>query len=111
MAPANTQSDQRREELAPHHRPAAAALLRRYWRRNVAIMAVLLTVWGLVSLGCGVLWADWLNEFHLGGFPLGFWFAQQGSIITFVLLILIYCVLLNRLDRQHHRELEQLREQ
>jgi len=63
----------------------------------------------VVGLGCGVLLADRLNHFALGGFPLGIWFAQQGSIIVFILLILAYCVLLNRLDSQHAQELQQYR--
>lgn len=86
-------------------------MLRRYWRRNVSYMIVLLVIWAAAGLGCGILWADWLNQFKLGatGFPLGFWFAQQGSIIIFVLLILVYCVLMNRLDKKHHAELERLR--
>jgi len=91
---------------------AEAAALKRYWRANVTIMAVLLTIWAAVGLGCGVLFADWLNEhFRLGGYPLGFWFAQQGSIMTFVLIILAYCILLNRLDNKHHRELERIKQQ
>ena len=81
----------------------------RYWRKNVLTMVVLLVIWAVVGLGCGVLIADRLNAFSLGGFPLGFWFAQQGSIVVFVLLILIYAVLLNRLDTQHSAELSQLR--
>jgi putative solute:sodium symporter small subunit len=79
-----------------------------YWRQNLRIMAVLLAIWALVGLGCGVLFADTLSRFHLGGFPLGFWFAQQGSIVVFVLLILAYCVLLNRLDERHHSEIERI---
>jgi putative solute:sodium symporter small subunit len=89
--------------------PRVAAAIERYWRHNVRIMALLLAIWAFVGLGCGVLWADWLNRFRLGGFPLGFWFAQQGSILTFVLLILAYCLALNRLDAAHHRELERIR--
>lgn len=89
--------------------PRIVDCIDRYWRRNVAIMAALLTIWASVGLGCGVLFADRLNAFHLGGFPLGFWFAQQGSIATFVLLILIYAILLNRLDAKHHAELEAIR--
>ncbi len=89
--------------------PRIADAIQRYWRRNVRVMAALLSVWALVGLGCGVLLADWLNQFRLGGFPLGFWFAQQGSIVTFVLLILIYGLALNRLDDEHHRELERIR--
>ena len=90
--------------------PKVAAAVGRYWRANVAVMAVLLTVWAGVSLGCSVLLADVLNAHRLPGtgFPLGFWFAQQGSIITFVLVILAYCLALNRLDRRHHAELARL---
>jgi len=96
--------------------PQIHAVAKRYWRTNVCIMLVLLAVWAAVGLGCGVLWADTLNgltfqgkPLRFGGIPLGFWFAQQGSIIVFVLLILIYAVLLNWLDRRHHREIRQLR--
>lgn len=96
------------DDAAPSPRPddpAVKAALSRYWRSNVTIMVVLLTVWAIAGLGCGVLFADKLNAFKLGGYPLGFWFAQQGSIIVFVLLILTYCLLLNRLDKKHHAEL------
>ena len=85
--------------------PRVVEAIGRYWRTNVRIMVALLTVWAIVGLGCGILFADHLNQFQLGGFPLGFWFAQQGSIATFVVLILIYAVALNRLDAAHHREL------
>ena len=88
------------------------AALERYWRANQKIMIGLLAVWAGVSFGCGILLADWLNQFKLPftGFPLGFWFAQQGAIIVFVLCILVYCIFMNRLDRQHHEELEKLAE-
>ena len=89
--------------------PRIAAAIQRYWRRNVRIMVVLLAIWAFAGLGCGVLFADWLNQFRLGGFPLGFWFAQQGSIMVFVVLILVYGLALNRLDADHHRELEGIR--
>ncbi len=81
----------------------------RYWRKNMLIMVLLLIIWAVVGLGCGVLLADRLNHFSLGGFPLGFWFAQQGSIIVFILLILAYSILLNRLDARHAQELQQYR--
>jgi putative solute:sodium symporter small subunit len=87
---------------------AIRASLRRYWRTNVRIMLVLLGLWALAGLGCGVLFAGALNSVRLGGFPLGFWFAQQGAIIVFVVLILVYAVLLNRLDARHHAEVEAL---
>ena len=94
------------------HRPEVHAALDRYWRTNLRIMGVLLVVWAVVSLGCGVLFADWLNRFRFPftGFPLGFWFAQQGSIIVFVLCILAYCLFMNWLDRKHHAELQALRD-
>jgi putative solute:sodium symporter small subunit len=62
--------------------------------------------WAAAGLGCGVLLADRLNDsgITLGGFPLGFWFAQQGAIIVFILLILIYALAMNRLDARHHRD-------
>ena len=84
---------------------------KRYWRKNLQIMTILLIVWACASLGCGVLFADWLNQFRLPftGFPLGFWFAQQGSIIVFVLCILTYCLLLYALDRKYQAELQALR--
>ena len=91
------------------HDPRIVDAIDRYWRKNVAIMVVLLAVWAVAGLGCGVLFADSLNRFRIGGFPLGFWFAQQGSILIFVLLILIYGLLLNRLDARHHEELQHLR--
>ncbi len=89
--------------------PHVVAAIDRYWRRNVRIMVVLLAIWAAAGLGCGVLFADALNRFRLGGYPLGFWFAQQGSILVFVLLILAYGLLLNRLDARHHDELERIR--
>ena len=89
--------------------PRIAEAIDRYWRSNLRIMAGLLLVWAAVGLGCGILWADTLNEFRLGGFKLGFWFAQQGSVITFVVLVLAYALLMARLDRRHHEELERIR--
>jgi putative solute:sodium symporter small subunit len=74
--------------------------LGRYWRRNLLYLVILLVIWFLVSYGCGILWADWLDaNVRIGGFKLGFWFAQQGSIYVFVLLIFVYVALMNRLDR------------
>ncbi|MBT8220048.1 MAG: DUF4212 domain-containing protein [Bacteroidia bacterium] len=71
-----------------------------YWKRNLRILLILLLIWFAVSYGCGILLADTLNQFRIGGFPLGFWFAQQGSIYVFVVLIFTYVYLMNRLDRE-----------
>jgi putative solute:sodium symporter small subunit len=91
-------------------RAAQKLLIARYWRTNLRIMACLLVVWAMAGIGAGILFADYLNAFMIPGtgFPLGFWFAHQGSIAVFVLLILTYCILMNRLDRQHHKELQAL---
>lgn len=74
----------------------------RYWQANLRLLAVLLLIWFSVSFGAGILFAESLNAYNLPGtgFPLGFWFAQQGSIYTFVVLIFVYVVLMNRLDRR-----------
>jgi putative solute:sodium symporter small subunit len=73
-----------------------------YWRRNLRYLAVLLTIWFAVSYGAGILFAEQLDALRIPGtgFPVGFWFAQQGSIYTFVILIFVYVVLMNRLDRE-----------
>jgi len=88
--------------------PRVAELIGLYWKKNLTIMAVLLLIWAAAGLGAGILFADTLNAWYLGGYPLGFWFAQQGSIIVFVFIILVYAILLNRLDKAHHRDLERL---
>jgi putative solute:sodium symporter small subunit len=72
-----------------------------YWRENLRYLVILLTVWFLVSFGCGILLVDQLNQYRIGGAKLGFWFAQQGSIYVFVLLIFIYVWLMNRLDHKY----------
>ena len=74
--------------------------LKKYWKKNLRHLAILLVIWFVVSYGCGILFADQLNQFKMGGFPLGFWFAQQGSIYTFVILIFVYVYLMNRLDKE-----------
>ena len=69
-----------------------------YWKKNISLMAVLLTIWAVVSYGCGILFVEQLNAIRIGGFPLGFWFAQQGSIYVFVALIFVYYKLMKKLD-------------
>lgn len=74
---------------------------KKYWRQNLKILGVLLTIWFVVSFGFGIIWVDTLDKVRLGGFGLGFWFAQQGSIYVFVALIFSYVLLMNRLDRKY----------
>ena len=71
-----------------------------YWRRNKKYLLILLSIWFLVSFGCGIFFAEYLNTIRIGGFKLGFWFAQQGSIYVFVALIFIYVKLMNKLDKK-----------
>ncbi len=74
---------------------------RAYWRTNLRLMAVLLTIWALVSLVASTLLVDWLNNVKLGSVPFGFWMGQQGSIITFVLLIAVYVWRMEKLDESY----------
>jgi putative solute:sodium symporter small subunit len=74
---------------------------RAYWRKNLIIVTALLTVWFVVSFGLSIVFVDALNEIRMGGFRLGFWMAQQGSLYIFVILIFVYVWLMNRLDRQY----------
>lgn len=75
--------------------------LRQYWKTNLSYLVVLLAIWFLVSYGFGILLAGPLNSIRLGGFKLGFWFAQQGSIYVFIALIFVYVWLMNRLDQKY----------
>jgi putative solute:sodium symporter small subunit len=70
-----------------------------YWKRNLRYLSVLLSIWFLVSFVCGILAVDILNEIRIGGFKLGFWFAQQGSIYFFVIIIFVYVKWMNKLDK------------
>ena len=72
-----------------------------YWRRNLRLMAVLLSIWALVSFGAGIIFVEPLNNLtSLMGVPLGFWFAQQGSILTFLVLIAVYVWRMDKLDKE-----------
>jgi putative solute:sodium symporter small subunit len=82
-----------------------AAHLRRmheYWRRNIRLILILLGIWALVSYGFGILLANPLSAIRIGQINLAFWFAQQGSIVIFVILIIVYAVLMDRLDREYN---------
>jgi len=71
-----------------------------YWKAVLGLIAKVLAVWFFVSFGCGILFADALNSFSIGGYPLGFWFAQQGSMYCFVILIFVYAKLMGNLDEK-----------
>ncbi len=77
--------------------------MRAYWRANVRLIRTLLIIWALVSLGCSILFIPLLNQIKLGNLPLGFWMAQQGSIFTFVILIFVYAIQMDKLDRKYRR--------
>ncbi len=72
-----------------------------YWRRNLLYIVTLLAIWAAVSYGASILFADALDAVAIGGFPLGFWFATQGSSVTFVVLVFVYVKLMNDLDRKY----------
>ena len=71
-----------------------------YWKINIKYVTILLSIWFIVSFVFGILLVEQLNTINFGGFKLGFWFAQQGSIYVFVILIFVYIYLMNKLDRK-----------
>ena len=73
----------------------------KYWKVNIKYVLILLSIWFVVSYGAGILFKDQLNDIRIGGFKLGFWFAQQGSMYVFVVLIFVYVWLMNRLDKKY----------
>ena len=72
-----------------------------YWSQNIRLLCTLMSIWFLVSFGAGILFRDFLDQFALGGYPLGFWFAQQGAIYFFILLIVFYSVRMKQIERQY----------
>ncbi|MDH5298363.1 MAG: DUF4212 domain-containing protein [Desulfobulbaceae bacterium] len=74
--------------------------LAQYWKKNLSLMLILLSIWAVVSYGCGILFVEQLNAIKIGGFPLGFWFAQQGAIYTFVVLIFVYYFRMQKMDKE-----------
>ena len=75
---------------------------REYWKANIRIVLTLLSIWFIVSFGCGILFVDALDTIRIGGFKLGFWIAQQGSIFVFVILVFVYIRLMDRLDDRYN---------
>lgn len=74
---------------------------KRYWRQNLRYLKLLLIIWFLASYGAAIIFKDVLDQLVIGGFPLGFWMAQQGAIYVFVILIFVYVGLMNRLDKKY----------
>lgn len=75
--------------------------LKKYWQENIRYVFILLAIWFLVSYGFGIFFADALNSIKIGGAKLGFWFAQQGSIYVFIVLIFVYVNWMNKLDKKY----------
>lgn len=75
-----------------------------YWKMNLKYLGILLSIWAFVSFGCGILFADQLDTIRIGGFKLGFWFAQQGAMYVFVVLIFTYVYLMNKLDKEIEKD-------
>ena len=78
-----------------------------YWQLNLLILFILLSIWFLVSFGFGIIWSENLDQIKFGGFKLGFWFAQQGSIYFFVIIIFIYIYLMNKLDKKFYSDYQE----
>lgn len=74
--------------------------MKAYWKKNISYVLILLAIWFTVSYGFGILLVDQLNTIKIGGAKLGFWFAQQGAIYVFVILIFVYVWLMNKLDKE-----------
>ncbi|MFS2316748.1 DUF4212 domain-containing protein [Maricaulis sp. D1M11] len=87
-------------ETTPDHDVSAQAV-RAYWRENLTLMGILLVIWFTVSFGFGILFRDVLDQVSIGGAPLGFWFAQQGSIFVFVILIFVYSVRMGQIEKKY----------
>ncbi len=71
-----------------------------YWKKNIKYLTILLSIWFIVSYGFSIIFVDLLDKIRIGGFKLGFWFSQQGSILVFVIIIFVYVRLMNKLDRK-----------
>jgi putative solute:sodium symporter small subunit len=81
--------------------PADKPSARSYWAENLRLVGICLAVWFVVSFGCGILFVDFLNQFSFAGFKLGFWFAQQGAMLVFLVLIAVYVLRMAAIDRKH----------
>ncbi|ELS01671.1 putative solute:sodium symporter small subunit [Xenococcus sp. PCC 7305] len=97
------QESSNEENLSPETKEERARE-QRYWNANVRLIRNLLIIWVFVSLGCGILLVPLLNNLAIGNLPFGFWMAQQGSIFIFVILIFVYAIRMDKLDRRYRRK-------
>ncbi len=74
---------------------------RAYWSANIRLLSILMSIWFAISFGAGILFRPFLDQYMIGGYPLGFWFAQQGSIYGFIILIIIYAVRMRKIERKY----------
>lgn len=83
-------------------RPPTAQETQAYWSQNIKYLLIILSIWFIASFGCGILWRSWLDENFpkIGHAPFGFWMAQQGSIITFIILLIAYAKIMEKLDKK-----------
>jgi len=72
-----------------------------YWRANIKLVLLLMVFWAIPSFFCGIIFVEQLNKISIAGFPLGFWFAQQGSILIFVVIILVYALMMDKIDNKY----------
>ncbi len=72
-----------------------------YWSDNLRLLGILMSIWFIVSFGAGILFRSWLDQFSIGGYPLGFWFAQQGAIYVFIILIFVYTIRMRAIERKY----------
>ena len=78
-----------------------------YWKANIRLLIILLSIWLIIWFGFGIILSDFLDKFSIGGFKLGFWFAQQGSIYGFVILIFVYVIAMNRIEKKLNNNKEE----
>lgn len=95
---ADATTDEPSNAEAGHETSAAEGA---YWRENIRLLVSLMAIWFVVSYGAGILFRDFLDQFMLGGYPLGFWFAQQGSIYVFIAIICFYVVRMKQIERKY----------
>lgn len=88
-------------KVAPADNGADNGVAGAYWRENIRLLISLMVIWFVVSFGAGILFRPFLDQFHLGGFPLGFWFAQQGAVYFFMALIFFYAWKMKKIERKY----------